>query len=275
MKKTLLSALALGIAVSFSSQVAAVDPEQSRMDLIEYFKAKTPDRPIEDYINGIYGYDEDRRMQWEAGEEFPPYLDALDEGKAIYDKDLATYQKCFGEDVTKVRASFPRFNEETKKVEVLEQMINQCRKAAGLKEYRNTGQEMAKMSGYLAYEARGERINVELKSEEAKQAFAAGERFYIEPRGQLGLACASCHVYNASRKARSDILSPVIGHNSHFPAWRLNSSRLVTLQGRYTGCQKNMRAAPSPVFGDDYNNVELFTAYMSNGLEINGPSIRQ
>lgn len=275
MKKTLLSALALGVAVGFSSQVVAVDPEQSRLDLIEYFKAKSPDRPFEDYINGIYGYDDDRKAQWEMNEEFPPYLDAVDEGKKLYEKDLAVYQKCFGDDVTKVRSSFPRFNEETKKVEVLEQMINKCRADAGLKEYHKTKKEMAKLSGYLAYEARGQKIDVQLNSEAAKQAFAAGERFFVEPRGQLGLACASCHVYNASRKARSDILSPLLGHNSHFPAWRLKSASLVTLQGRYTGCQKNMRATPSPAHGEDYNNLELFTAYMSNGLEINGPSVRQ
>lgn len=97
----------------------------------------------------------------------------------------------------------------------------------------------------------------------------------IERWVRQGLSCASCHVYNASRKARSDILSPLLGHNSHFPSWRLKSASLVTLQGRYTGCQKNMRATPSPAHGEDYNNLELFTAYMSNGLEINGPSVRQ
>ncbi|WP_029935947.1 sulfur oxidation c-type cytochrome SoxA [Thiomicrospira pelophila] len=278
MKKTLLSALALGIAVGFSSQVVAVDPEQSRLDLIEYFKAKTPDRPFEDYKNGIYGYDEDRRSQWEMQEEFPPYSDFLDKGAALFEKDKSAYIGCLvnsKDGVDKIRSSYPYFNEKLQQVVTLEGDINRCRTEAGLKAFGWKKGDIAAVSSYLANEARGQKINVVIESEGAKKAFADGERLFVEPSGQLGLACASCHVYNASRKARSDILSPLLGHTTHFPVWRLKWAGAGTLHRRYEGCHKNMRSAPRKVQGEEYRNLEFFSAYMSNGLEINGPSVRQ
>lgn len=278
MKKTLVTALALGVAAGVSSQAMAVDPEKSRLDLIEYFKAKHPDRPVEDYIHGIYGYNAERKSQWESQEEFPPYQDHIDQGKDLFEKDIAAYQNCLvnaDKGVSQIRTSYPYFNEKTQKVVTLEGDINRCRTEAGLKAYGWKRGDLAKVSGYLAYEARGEKINVVINTEGAKKAFAAGEREFVEPRGQLGLSCASCHVYNASRQARSDILSPVLGHTTHFPVWRGKWNDLGTLHRRYEGCHKNMRHQAFKVQGDEYRNLEFFSAYMSNGLEVNGPSYRQ
>lgn len=282
MKKTLVSALALGVAAGVGSQVMAnphnQHAEKSRTDLVEYFKAKHPERPFEDYIHGIYGYNAERKSQWEMQEEFPPYQDRVDQGKALFEKDIAAYQNCLvnaDKGVNKIRVSYPYFNEKTQKVVTLEGDINRCRKEAGLKEFKWKSGDIAFLSGYLAYEARGEKINVVINSEGAKKAFEAGEREFVEPRGQLGLACASCHVYNASRQARSDILSPVLGHTTHFPVWRGKWNDLGTLHRRYEGCHKNMRHEAFKVQGDEYRNIEFFSAYMSNGLEVNGPSYRQ
>jgi sulfur-oxidizing protein SoxA len=282
MKKTLSNAIALAIATGFGSQAIAQDfaahAEKSRTDLIKYFEAKTPDRPFEDYIHGIYGYNDERKSQWEMQEEFPPYQDHVDAGQKLFEQDKAAYVGCLvnsDKGVGEIRASYPYFNEESKKVVTLEGDINRCREAAGLKPFKWKKGDIAKLSGYLAYESRGKKINVEINSAEAAAAFADGERLFAEPRGQLGLACASCHVYNASRQARSDILSPLLGHTTHFPVWRGKWNDLGTLQRRYEGCHKNMRAKPLKVQGEEYNNLEFFSAYMSNGLEINGPSYRQ
>lgn len=282
MKKTLVTALALGVAAGVGSQAMAVDfaehAEKSRKDLVEYFKVKHPDRPVEDYIHGIYGYNAERKAQWESQEEFPPYQDHVDAGQALFEKDKAAYVGCLvnsDQGVNKIRPSYPYFDEKSQKVVTLEGDINRCREAAGLKPFKWKRGDIAKLSGYLAYEARGEKINVQINSAGAAKAFEAGEREFVEPRGQLGLACASCHVYNASRQARSDILSPLLGHTTHFPVWRGKWNDLGTLQRRYEGCHKNMRAKPHKVQGEEYNNLEFFSAYMSNGLEINGPSYRQ
>lgn len=288
MKKTLSSAIALAVAAGFGGQAVASDyashAEKSRTDLVNYFQAKHPNRPFEDYIHGIYGYNAERKSQWEAQEEFPPYEEYVERGEKLFNQDKAAYMGCLvnsEKGVEYIRPSYPYFNEDLQAVVTLEGDINRCRKEAGLDAYPWRRGSIAHVSGYLGYEARGQKINVEINSDGAAQAFAEGERLFVEPRGQLGLACASCHVYNASRQARSDILSPALGHVTHFPVWRGKWSRggtvdgLGTLQRRYEGCHRNMRAVPNEVQGKEYNNMEFFQAYISNGLEINAPSYRQ
>ncbi|MCF6345736.1 MAG: sulfur oxidation c-type cytochrome SoxA, partial [Thiomicrorhabdus sp.] len=102
MKKTLLIALSLGVSVlATSSMATTIDPEKDRQQFVDFFKAKNPNITPEEYVNGAYVYSADKMAQWEAAEEFPPYLDAIDEGEALYNKDLAIYQSCFGSDVSK------------------------------------------------------------------------------------------------------------------------------------------------------------------------------
>lgn len=277
MKKTLLVALTLGATATAATNVMAggVDPEKSRIQLVEYFQAKNPNIAPEEYINGAYIYNQDKFMQWEAAEEFPPYLDAVDAGEALYQQDKAVYDKCFGSDVTKIRNQYPRFNESTQQVETLEGQINQCRADNDLKPFKWKKGDIAQLSAYMAYEARGQKINVDASSPGAKEAFNKGQAFYVEERGQLGLSCAKCHTYNAGRKARSNTLSANLGHTTHFPVFRAKWSELGTLHRRYGGCNKNMRAKPMKAQSEEYRNLEFFQAYMSNGLEINGPGYRE
>ncbi|MDX1352217.1 MAG: sulfur oxidation c-type cytochrome SoxA [Thiomicrorhabdus sp.] len=276
MKKTLLIALSLGVTVGAASTSAlAVDPEMDRQQIVDFFKAKNPKIAPEEYINGAYIYDADKFAQWEAAEEFPPYLDAIDAGEAAWNKDKAVFEKCFGSDVSKIRVKYPYFDDAANKVVTLEGAINQCRTDAGLKPYKLKKGTLAQVSAYLAYNARGQKINVKIESEGARKAYEAGRAIYIEPRGQLGLSCAKCHTYNSGRKARSNILSPNLGHTTHFPVFRAKWQALGTLHRRYEGCNKNMRANPFKAQGTEYSNLEFFQAYVSNGLEINGPGYRE
>ncbi|MBN2607223.1 MAG: sulfur oxidation c-type cytochrome SoxA [Thiotrichales bacterium] len=276
MKKTLLVALALGAtATATVSMAASIDPEQSRQDLVKYFKAKNPNIDISAYKNGAYIYSADKMSQFKAVMEFPPYLDAIDAGEALYNKDKAVYDKCFGSDVTKVRVMFPRFDEKTQQVETLEGQINQCRTDAGLKPFKWKKGDIAKLSAFYADQARGQKIHVVINSEGAKKAFLAGEKFFITPHGQLNLSCAKCHTYNAGRKARANILSPNLGHTTGFPVFRAKWQELGTLHRRYGGCNKNMRLKPFKAQSEVYRNLEFYEAYMDNGLEINGPSYRE
>ena len=276
MKKLLLIALSLGVTVAATSTMAtAMDPEIDRQQMVDYFKAKNPKITVDEYVNGAYIYSADKMSQWEAAEEFPPYLDVIDAGEALYNKDKATFDKCFGTDVSVIRPKYPYFDEKTQQVVTLEGAINSCRTSVGLDPYKWKKGNIAKVSAYLAYNSRGQKIDVKIDSDGAKKAYEAGRNFYIKPRGQLGLSCAKCHTYNAGRKARSNILSPILGHTTHFPVFRAKWNDLGTMHRRYEGCQKNMRAKPSKAQGEDFRNLEFFQAYISNGLEINGPGYRE
>lgn len=276
MKKSLLIALSLGMTVGATSTTAfAIDPEMDRQQMVDFFKAKNPKLAPEEYINGAYIYDADKFAQWKAAEEFPPYLDAIDAGETAYNKDQGVFSKCFGSDVTKIRAKYPYFDDNANKVITLEAAINKCRTDAGLKPYKLKKGTLAQVSAYLAYNARGQKINVQIASEGARKAYEDGRALFMNPRGQFGLSCAECHTYNSGRKARSNTLSPNLGHTSHFPVFRAKWQALGTLHRRYEGCQKNMRAVPYKAQGPEYANLEFFQAYISNGLEINGPGYRE
>ena len=275
MKKTLLLT-ALSVSVGATNAMAqTVDPEKDRQELVEYFKAKSPNIAFEDYANGGYIYSADKMAQWEAVEEFPPYLDSVDTGEELYQQDQAVYEKCFGTDPANVRPHYPYFDEKTQQVVTLEWAINICREDAGLKPFKYKKGNIANLSAYFAYQSRGQKINVKIDSEGAKKAYNKGREFYLKPRGQLGLSCAKCHTYNSGRYARADLLSPNLGHTTHFPVFRAKWQELGTLHRRYEGCQKNMRAQPYKPQSEMFRDLEFFQAYTSNGLEINGPGYRQ
>ncbi len=277
MNTSRMIALALGLTAigGVTSTAMAVDPETDRQQIIDFFQAKNPNIPIEAYVNGAYIYDADKFSQWEAAEEFPPYLDGIDAGELAWNQDKTVYQECFGSDITKIRVKYPYFNEDTQQVITLESAINQCRTNAGLKALKWKKGTLAQISAYLAYNARGQVINVKIESEGARKAYEAGRNFFLQPRGQLGLSCAKCHTYNSGRKARSNILSSNIGHTSHFPVFRAKWQNIGTLHRRYAGCNKNMRVKPQKAQSETYRNLEFFQAYISNGLEINGPGYRE
>jgi sulfur-oxidizing protein SoxA len=276
MKKALLIALSLGVSVTATTTMAAnVDPETDRAQQVDYFKAKLPKVDVADYKDGAYIYSADKKSQWEAIEEFPPYTDAVDAGEAAWNKDKAVFEKCFGSDVTQIRAKYPYFDDASNTVVTLEGAINKCRTDNGLKEYKWEKGDLANVSGYLAYQARGQQINVKIDSEGAKAAYNKGREIYLTPRGQLNLSCAKCHTYNSGRLARSNILSPSVGHTTHFPVYRAGNQFLSTLHNRYVGCMKNMRATPFKAQSEEFKNLEFFEAYISNGLEINGPGYRE
>ncbi|BBP46505.1 SoxAX cytochrome complex subunit A [Thiosulfatimonas sediminis] len=276
MKKTLLSALALGMSIAAISPAAmAVDPETDRQQIVDYFKAKSPKIAFEDYKDGGYVYSADKRSQWESVEEFPPYLDSVDAGQALYEQDKAVYEKCFGDDPSNVRSHYPYFDEKTQQVVTLEWAINICRENAGLKAFKYKKGDIANLSAYFAFQSRGQKVDVKIESEGAKAAYNKGRDMYLKPIGQLGLSCAKCHTYNSGRYARADLLSPALGHTTHFPVFRAKWQELGTLHRRYGGCHENMRAKPFKPQSEEYRNLEFFQAYTSNGLDINGPGYRQ
>jgi sulfur-oxidizing protein SoxA len=89
------------------------------------------------------------------------------------------------------------------------------------------------------------------------------------------MSCADCHQYNAGNRVRADVLSPALGHPTHFPVYRSKWGGLGTLHRRYVGCNEQVRAAPYKPQGEEYSDLEYFETYMSNGLEANGPGARK
>ncbi len=266
-----------GIFITTSSSYA--DPG-SDLELIQgYFKERFPDVAFEEYANGVYALDENSRSQWESIEDFPPYEIAVDEGEELFSIPFAngkSYADCFPEGGLGIKQNYPLFDTDSGRVITLELAINECRIKHGEKPLKYGKGEIASVSAYMAYTSRDNPVNVVVPDDpRAVEAYEKGKKFYYSRRGQLNMACATCHMSNAGNKVRADILSPALGQTTHFPVFRSKWEEMGTLHRRYAGCNKQVRAKPFALQSEEYRNLEYFHTYMSNGLPANGPGARK
>ncbi len=281
MKKFLLAFTALAVLGGVTAVPAQATPEEDLKQLRAYYFKKFPGIKLQDYANGIYALDASRRFEWEAMEEFPPYEQGLEKGEELFKKyGLA---KCFKNGGIGIKQNYPYFDQKSGKVRTLEQDINACVVKNGHEKLKYKKGDMAAISAYMAYTSRGKAQNVVIPNDpRALAAYEDGKTFFYAKRGQLNFACADCHVYNAGMLVRGNLLSATLGQTSHFPAWRRKwagneggTKGFGTIQRRYGGCNKQVRAAELKAQSDAYNNLEFFHTYMSNGIKLNGPSVRQ
>ncbi len=266
-----------GIFITTGSSYA--DPG-SDLELIQgYFKERFPDVAFEEYANGVYALDENSRSQWESIEDFPPYEIAVDEGEELFSIPFAngkSYADCFPEGGLGIKQNYPLFDANSGRVITLELAINECRIEHGEKPLKYGKGEIASVSAYMAYTSRDNPVNVVIPDDpRAMEAYEDGKKFYYSRRGQLNMACATCHMSNAGNKVRADILSPALGQTTHFPVFRSKWEEMGTLHRRYAGCNKQVRAKPFALQSEEYRNLEYFHTYMSNGLPANGPGARK
>ncbi len=276
MKKTLLALLSAGLLLGAVG--AQATPEQDRKELLDYFKAKNPNVKFDDYVNGAFIYSPDALNQYNAIMEFPPFSDVLDKGKKMWDtpfKNGKTYASCFPNGGKNIAGRYPYFDQQLGRVATFEMALNACRKANGEDElaYGDMG-TMGVLTAYARTLSDGMRMNVQVNSPEAVAAFDKGKQHFYQRRGQLNFSCASCHVQQAGNVLRTEFLSPVIGQSTHWPVFR-GGENLVTLQKRYEGCNTQVRAKAFPVGSEEYNNLEYFHSYLSNGLPMKASVFRK
>jgi sulfur-oxidizing protein SoxA len=255
------------------------DPESDIETIKHYFKSRFPHVPVEEYVNGVYALDENSRLQWEDIEEFPPYEIDIDNGEELFQKTFSngkSYADCFSNGGMGIKQNYPYFDTEGGRVVTLELAINECREANDEEPLKYGKGEIASLSAYMAYTSRDKQINIVIPDDpRAMAAYEKGKKFFYSRRGQLNMACATCHIGNAGNRLRADILSPALGQTTHFPVFRSKWEEVGTLQRRYAGCNKQIRAKPFELQSEEYRNLEYFHTYMSNGLLINGPGARK
>ena len=269
----------LVITCGFVASAQATTPEEDLAAFQNFFKKRFPNVETQDYINGAYSIDPVGRENWEAIEEFPPYEPFIDEGQAMWETPFAngkTYKDCFP-DGPALAGKYPSWDKEKGMVMTLPLALNNCREANGEKPLKYKKGPINNILSYIAYESRGQITNVVVPSDDpaALQAYEDGKRFYYTRRGQLNFSCSHCHLQNAGMILRTEILSPAIGHTTHFPVYRSKWGTVGTLHRRFTGCNKQVRAKPFKAHGEEYRNLEYFLTYMSNGLPLNGPGARK
>jgi L-cysteine S-thiosulfotransferase len=276
MKKIIVALAGLGILMG--AVAANAGPEEDRVKVTNYFKAKYPDIKVEDYIYGALAFDPDSKAQYNSIMEFPPYTAEIDKGEKLWKTPLKsgkTYADCLPNGGKMIAGNYPMFDNAKGKVVTLEDAINECRKANGEEAYGyGDPKTMGLLTAYMRTLSDGMKMNIKVEGDAAQKAYEDGKKTFYSRAGQLNFSCASCHVDGAGNRLRSELLSPVIGQATHWPVFR-GGDNLVTLQVRYEGCNKSVRHSPDKAGSTRYNNLEYFHSFMSNGLELKSSVFRK
>jgi len=252
--------------------------KQDIQEFRDFYSKKFPNVDINEFKDGVYAIDEKSREQWLEIEEFAPYEISVEDGEEAFGETFAngkSYIDCFPKVEDGIRQNYPYFNTETNQVITVELAINQCRETNGEEPLSYGRGSLADISAYISFASRGKTLDIKVPNEKAYAAYMAGKKFFYSKRGQLNFACADCHLNIAGSMLRADLLSPALGHPTAMPVYRSNWGELGTLHERYAECNKNVRAKPLTLQGEDYRNVEYFQTLMSQGMEVNGPSSRK
>lgn len=262
----------LSVIGAFAAGASAMaGPEDDRRYLLELYYSRFPQIQLADYVNGALIFSADAKAQYDSMMIMPPWQDVIERGRKMWEtpfKNGNTYMGCFRNGGKDAAGNYPYFDEKLGKVVTFEMAINRCRRDNAEAEYKYD--DMATM-GTLTVYARslsdGMPMNIKVDGPDAQAAYEAGKRLFYSRRGQLNFACATCHVGNAGNHVRNEFLSPVVGQTTHWPLFR-GEGDLWTLQRRYAACNGLTRAVPFAIGSEEYNNLEYFHSYMSNGLPM-------
>jgi sulfur-oxidizing protein SoxA len=275
MKKILLILAALGVAAG-TMPAAVADPASDLKQFQAFFKKKFPTVPLDQYANGLYvlpGMDE-YREQWTLINEFPPYELGLSLGQKMWETPFKNGGK-------NIAQGYPYWDEAAQKIRTAEMDLNDCLKKNGEPEFtdldKNQGArvKLAQLTAYFYSLSKGQRIKIDLSSPGALKAYEEGKKFWWSRRGQLNFACANCHMDLAGKNfGGNQPLSAALGHTTAWPAQRLEWGRIETIHQRYKTCNSQVRAKPFKHGAEIYNHLQLYETYMSSGLPLTAPAMR-
>lgn len=271
--------LRLLTAVAAAYPVLALPaPAEDRMQLVEFFEKRFPGVPLEEYVYGALIANPGGREQYEQIMEFPPFLGDIEKGKKIWETQFPngkSFADCFPRGGHNVVGNYPYFDETLGKVVSFENAINACLRRNGEPELVYGDREpMGVLTAYARTLSDGMRIDIRVDSPAAAAKYEAGKNLFFRRIGQLNAACAGCHLYNAGKIMRMEIISPALGQATHWPIFR-GGEELMTLQGRFKRCMEQMRAVPYGFDSDEWNNLEYFLTYLSNGLPLKSAVFRK
>jgi L-cysteine S-thiosulfotransferase len=264
-------------------------PEQHREMYRAYFKKKFPGVKFDDFSNGLYALPQFAayRATWEEDMDFPPYEVGLERGKALWEKPFKngkTFSGCFANDGRNIAQKYPYWDEAGQKIRTAEMDLIDCAKKNGeelpfvtadLDKDQKARVQLAELTAHFYALARGQKIDIDLSRPGAKAAFDKGKEIFWSRRGQLNFACYQCHVDLAGNNlGGGQPLSAGLGHTTAWPAQRIEWARIDTIHQRYATCFSQVRAKPYKHLGEEFNALELYEKYMSGGLPLTAPSMR-
>ncbi len=274
LKRFLMAGLALTCAAGHSF----ASPEQDRAAFIAFYHDKFPAVPLEHYVNGALMLSSDAQAQFDSIMEFPPFQDDIDKGRSLWEmpfRNGKTFAGCLTDAGRNVAGNYPYYDSGGDQVVTFEMELNRCLRNNGEAEFKYDDKAtMGIITAYARTLSDGMRVDVRVGGAGALAKYERGKELYFTRIGQYNFACASCHMANAGKILRTEILSPAVGQTTHWPVFR-GGDNLNTLHMRYQRCMEQMHASPFPAGSEELNNLEYFHSYLSNGLSMRASVFRK
>ncbi len=271
-------ALAGQLALMGSACRADTTPGEDRRAFVQFFAERFPGVALEDYVYGAMIANPGAREQYEQIMEFPPFIGDIEKGKQLWERRFRngrSFADCFPNAGHNVVGHYPLFDRARRKVVTFEMALNDCLGSNGEPEMAYDAREpMGVLTAYARTLSDGMAMNIQIETPQARTAYEAGKALFFRRIGQLNAACAGCHLFNAGKTMRMEIISPALGHATHWPIFR-GGEELMTFQGRFRRCMEQMRAVPYGFASEEWNNLEYFLAYLSNGLPVKSSVFRK
>jgi sulfur-oxidizing protein SoxA len=269
--------LSLWVGLPAAGAPADSSPEQDRQQFIERFAQRFPDVPLQEYVYGAMIANPDAREQYEQIMEFPPFIGDVEQGRKLWDTPFRNgkrFADCFPDGGRNVAGHYPRHDAARGQVVTFEMALNDCLRANGEAELVYGQRPMGVLTAYARTLSDGMPMDIRVDSPAALEKYEAGKALFFRRIGQLNAACAGCHLVNAGNTMRMEIISPALGHATHWPIFR-GGEELMTFQGRFNRCMEQMRAVPYGYASEEWNNLEYFLSYLSNGIPLRSSVFRK
>lgn len=263
------------------TQVVRASPASDLTAFQAYFQARFPGVPLNAYAKGewIPGINDAGALaQYQSVMQFPPQSLAIGEGKRLFNSPFPNghrYADCFPHAGVGIRQNYPQFDQKTGQVMTLAMAVNECRLHNGLRPLAWEHGPLAEILAYMASTSINRPLNIATPaSSAALAAYEQGKSFFYARIGRLNLSCADCHMMHSGQRLRAQLISPALGMPNGFPAYRAKWGGVGTLDRRFVGCNKKIRARPFKPQSVRYRDLAYFLSYMSNGLPVMGPAYR-
>ena len=184
-------------------------------------------------------------------------------------------QSCHGapETLRGAGTRYPQWSQRQGRLVSLEQQINQCRQerqhAAPL-DYGS--QDLVALTTLVMHQSRGLPMQVATDGPVAP-AYQRGKRYFETRRGQLNLACTSCHVDQVGSRLRGEPVSQ--GQVNGFPIYRQLWQDMGSVGRMIAWCNDAVRAEPLEEGSRMAVELELYLRARGEGLPVETPAVRR
>jgi sulfur-oxidizing protein SoxA len=144
----------------------------------------------------------------------------------------------------------------------------------------NQASEMEALSAFVARHSHGMKLAAGRWHAKERETFELGRKLFYHRAGPWDFSCASCHGEEGKRIRMSDL--PKLSEPKYvrplmatWPAYRVSTSKIVTLQWRMNDCYRQMRM-PEPVFGSETTVALIhYMTVTAEGETYRGPAIKR